>query len=167
GSAGCGVADRVSAAGFSFLVIEAGTGNIQQPKIAEAGQWLLNPGSDTDWQIPIAPQPELNGRSLIFAAGRVVGGTGSINGMGWLRPDVRDLAVMARLLGPRWSIENMFAALNRAERFVTGNSVGRSLDGEITVGRYSPANPLSGALIQGGSEMSVPFPYVDSNSTPR
>jgi hypothetical protein len=51
---------------------------------------------------------------------------------------VRDLAVVARLLGPRWSIEKMYAGLNRAERFVTGNSTGRSLDGEMTVGRYSP-----------------------------
>jgi len=167
GSAGCVLADRLSAAGFSVLVIEAGTGDIQQAKIAEAGQWLLNFGTDTDWQIPTVPQPELNGRSLIISAGRAVGGTGSTNGMGWVRPDVRDLAVIAGLLGSSWSIENMYAALNRVERFVTGNSAGRSLDGKITVGRYSTANPLSGALIQGGGEVSMPFPFVDTNTRRR
>src|SRR5688572_7095315 len=87
GSAGCVLADRLSAAGFSILVIEAGTGNIQQPKIADARQWLQNFGSETDWQIAVTPQPELNGRSLVIPAGRAVGGTGSTNGMGWLRPD--------------------------------------------------------------------------------
>jgi choline dehydrogenase len=167
GSAGCVLADRLSAAGFRILVIEAGTGDTQQPKIADARQWLLNFGSDTDWQIPVALQPALNGQALSLSAGRAVGGSGSTNGMGWLRPDVRDLAVLERLLGRRWSIENMYAALNRAERFVTGNSAGRSLDGEITVGRYSPANPLSEAIIQAAGEVSMPFPFVDTNTTRR
>src|SRR5882724_10221895 len=158
-SAGCVLANRLSAAGFSILVIEAGTGDIQQPKIADARQWLQNFGSDTDWQIPVAPQPGLNGQSLMISAGRAVGGSGSTNGMGWVRPDVRDLAVLARLLGPRWSIENMYAAMRLAERFVTGNSTGRSVDGEMTIGRYSPANPLSEAIIQAASEVSRPFAF--------
>jgi choline dehydrogenase len=165
GSAGCVLADRLSAAGFSVLVMEVGTGNIQQPKLADARQWLLNFGSETDWQIPIPPQPELNGRTLTIAAGRAVGGSGSTNGMGWVRPDVRDLAILARLLGPRWSIENLYAALNRAERFVTGNSTGRSLDGKMTIGRYSPANPLSEAIIDAAGEVGLPF--VDFNASRR
>ncbi len=163
GSAGCVLADRLSAAGFSILVIEAGTGNIQQPKIADALQWLQNFGSETDWQIPVAPQPELNDRSFLISAGRAVGGSGSINGMGWTWPDVRDVAILARLLGPRWSVENMYAAMRRAERFVTGNSTGRSLDGKIAVGRYATANPLSEAVIHAASEVSMPF--VDVNAS--
>jgi choline dehydrogenase len=162
GSAGCVLADRLSAAGFSILVIEAGTGNIQQPKIADAFRWKENFATDTDWQIPVAPQPELNDRSFMIPAGRAVGGTGSTNGLGWVRPDVRDLAILAQRLGQRWSVENMYAAMRRAERFVTGNSSGRSLDGKITVGRYSPAHELSEAMIQAGSEVSMPF--VDSNA---
>jgi len=165
GSAGCVLADRLSAAGFSILVIEAGTGDIQQPKIADALQWAQNLGTDTDWQIPMTPQRELNDRSLVLSAGRAVGGSGSTNGMGWTLPDVRDLAILARLLGPRWSIENMYAAMRLAERFVTGNSAGRSLDGKMTVGRYSPANPLSAAVIQAASEVSMPF--VDLNTRRR
>ena len=163
GSAGCVVIDRLSAAGFSVLAIEAGTGDIEQPKIDQAALWLQNIGSDTDWQIPTPPQPELNGRPLVVSAGRALGGGGSINIMGWIRPDVRDLAILARRLGPKWSTENMYAAIRRAERFVTGNSTGRSLDGKITVGRYSPANPLSGALIQAAGEVSMPA--VDHNAS--
>jgi choline dehydrogenase len=144
-------------------VIEAGTGNIQQPKIADASQWLLNFGSDTDWQIPVPSQLELNGRSFVAAAGRALGGTGSTDGLGWLRPDIRDLAILEERLGPRWAIENMYAAMRRTERFVTGNSTGRSLDGKMTVGRYSPSNPLSEAVIQAASEVSMPF--VDVNAS--
>jgi choline dehydrogenase len=165
GSAGCVLADRLSAAGFSVLVIEAGSADITQPKIADARHWLENFGSDTDWQIPVAPQPALNGQSFTISSGLVAGGSGSTNGMGWLRPDVRDLAVINRLLGPRWSIENLYAGLARAERFVTGNSVGRSLDGKMTVGRYSPANPLSTAIIQAAGEISTPVPSIDLNAS--
>jgi choline dehydrogenase len=163
GSAGCVLADRLSAAGFSVLVIEAGTGNIRQPKIADALQWIQNFGTETDWQIPVPPQAELNDRSFVISAGRALGGSGSTNGMGWTIPDVRDLAILARLLGPGWSIENMYAAMRRAERFVTGNSIGRPLDGKMTVGRYSPANPLSEAVIHAAGELSMPF--VDVNTS--
>jgi choline dehydrogenase len=162
GSAGCVLADRLSAAGFSVLVIEAGTGDIQQPKIAQSSLHIQNVGSETDWQIPVPSQPTLNSRSLVIPAGRALGGGGSINAMGWLLPDVRDLAVLARLLGPRWSTENLYAAIRRAERFVTDNSAGRSQDGKMTVGRYSPANPLSDAVIHAAGEVSIP--YVDSNT---
>jgi hypothetical protein len=40
GSAGCVLADRLSAAGFSILVLEAGTADITQSKITDARHWL-------------------------------------------------------------------------------------------------------------------------------
>ncbi len=165
GAAGCVVADRLSAAGFSVLLLEAGTGDITQPKIADANLFLENLDSDTDWAIPMPNQPGLGGRALEANAGRVLGGGSSINSMFWLRPDERDLAGFHRSMGPKWSVENFYAATRRVERFVTGNSPGRSLDGEITVGRYSPANPLSGASLQGAAEISIPT--VDQNSSRR
>ena len=128
GAAGCVVADRLSAAGFSVLLLEAGTGDIAQPKIADANLFLENLDSDTDWAIPMSSQPGLGGRSLEANAGRVLGGGSSINSMFWLRPDERDLARFHRSMGPKWSVENFYEATRRVERFVTGNSPGRSLD---------------------------------------
>jgi len=59
----------------------------------------------------------------------------------------------------------MYAAMRLAERFVTGNSNRKVCDGEMTIGRYSPANPLSEAIIQAASEVSRPFAFVDANAS--
>jgi choline dehydrogenase len=156
-------AGRVAAAGFSVLLIEAGTGDIRQPKIVEAPLWMQNIGTDTDWQIPAPAQPALNNRQIVIASLRALGGGGSVNAMFWLRPDVRDLSVLTRLLGPRWSTDNLYAAIGLSERFVTGNSSGRPLDGKMTVGRYAPENPISEASIHAARDVNMPF--VDHNAS--
>ncbi|MDP5007741.1 MAG: lycopene cyclase family protein [Glaciimonas sp.] len=42
GSAGCLLADRLSATGATVLLIEAGSSQINQPKIVEVARWMEN-----------------------------------------------------------------------------------------------------------------------------
>lgn len=108
GSAGCVLADRISAAGASVLLIEAGTDQVDQPKIVDGQRWVENLGSDTDWNRSILPQTPLNDRQLYAAAGKVLGGSGSINGMLWLCGDVRDFRRWHQLVGPGWKPSKMY-----------------------------------------------------------
>ncbi|MEQ5842441.1 GMC family oxidoreductase [Paraburkholderia acidicola] len=145
GSAGCLLADRLSATGASVLLIEAGSNLIEQPKISQVADWAQNLGSDTDWARKSVPQPGFANRAETLSAGKVWGGSGSINGMIWQRADPRDYLQWHRLVGDPWRPE----ALNRAYLDVvqpTGHTGGAAA-GRLTIGRYADAHPLTGAFL--------------------
>src|SRR3982074_2433354 len=81
-SAGCVLADRLSAApDNSVLLLEAG-GEARNPLIhVPMGiRWVVgNP--DTDWCFRTESEPGLRGRSQAWPRGKTLGGTSSINGL--------------------------------------------------------------------------------------
>jgi choline dehydrogenase len=163
GSAGCVLAQRLSASGASVLVLEAGTGDVALPKVTDAELWLDNLGSDTDWRHVAIPQAGLGDREIGLPAGRALGGTGSINAMFWLRGDVRDFQHWHDLVGSRWAPLEVLRAFTRIEHFLPGGGWSRGTAGPISVGRYAPDNPLSRACIEGSAELGVlPVDHNDS-----
>lgn len=163
GSAGCILANRISACGASVLLVEAGIDQLDQPKIAIGDNWVDNLGSDTDWAYAMANQTELNNRSLSGNAGKTVGGSGSINAMFWLRGDLRDYLRWYQLVGQNWAPSRILAALNRIENYLPGNDPHRSQQGLINVGRYASANPITDASIAAAVELGLPA--VDHNAS--
>lgn len=163
GSAGCVLADRISAAGASVLLIEAGTDHLDQPKIVDGQRWVENLGSDTDWNYSIHPQTILNDRQLHAAAGKVLGGSGSINGMFWLRGDVRDARKWHQMVGHSWKPSRMYRAFRRVENYMPGGNPCRSNTGVINVGRYASSNPITAASIAGAQQLGLP--PVDHNAS--
>lgn len=145
GSSGCLLADRLSATGASVLLIEAGSSLIEQPKIAQVPEWARNLGSDTDWARESVPQPRLANRVQSLSAGKVWGGSGSINGMIWQRGDPRDHRQLHRLVGDPWHPEE----LNRAYLDIVqpAGQAGGMVAGRLTVGRYADAHPLTPAFL--------------------
>jgi len=105
GTAGCVLANRLSAdPAVSVLMLEAGG--------RDKGIWIHIPvgylfcigNPRTDWCYRIEPDPGLNGRTILYARGRVLGGCTSINAMLYMRGQARDYDEWARLTGdPRWS----------------------------------------------------------------
>ena len=82
GTAGCALANRLSESGaYSVALIEAG-GKDTYPWIHIPMGYLYCIGNPrTDWGFRTAPEKGLNGRSLLYPRGRVLGGCSSINGM--------------------------------------------------------------------------------------
>lgn len=149
GSAGCLLADRLSATGASVLLLEAGSHRIDQPKVREVALWLQNLGSDTDWARTSTPQPQLDQRAQSLAAGRVVGGSGSINAMIWLRGDPRDLQRWQQLVGAPWTVEALHRAyLDMAQP--VGSPAGQGAP-RIRLGRFAGEHPLTAAYLAASS----------------
>jgi choline dehydrogenase len=100
GSSGCVVARRLSEdADVSVLLLEAG-GPDDMPAVMEADQWLLNLGSERDWNFSSQPSPHVNGRSIPMSMGKVLGGGSSINGMMWSRGHQNDWDYIASFSRP-------------------------------------------------------------------
>lgn len=144
GSAGCLLADRLSATGASVLLVEAGSSKIAQPKIDVVASWLQNLASDTDWGRVSSPQPNLADRPQSIPTGKVLGGSGSINAMIWLRGDPRDYQRWSRMVGQEWSP----TALNNAYlKVVQPAGVCAAGANRISIGRYADQHPLTAAFM--------------------
>src|SRR5262245_29700640 len=79
GSSGSVVARRLAEnPDVNVLLLEAG-GNDDIPEVMEADNWPMNIGSERDWNFQGQPNPHVNGRSIPFSMGKVLGGGSSIN----------------------------------------------------------------------------------------
>ena len=133
GSAGCVLARRLSEAGASVLVLEAG-GADTLPQIHEPRDWPALQGSAVDWQYQTIPQGHTLGRTHAWARGKVLGGSGSINAMAHHRghPSVYDC--WARDYGATgWSFRDLLPYFRKQETFAGGASDYHGGDGPIYV----------------------------------
>ena len=108
GTAGCLLANRLSAdPGKRVLLIEAG-GNDDYLWVHIPVGYLYCIGNPrTDWLYATEPDPGLNGRSLRYPRGKVLGGSSSINGMIYMRGQQRDYDSWAQATGDaRWRWDN-------------------------------------------------------------
>ncbi|MCU0760329.1 MAG: GMC family oxidoreductase N-terminal domain-containing protein [Steroidobacteraceae bacterium] len=133
GSAGCVLARRLSEAGASVIVLEAG-GFDALPEIREPRAWPGLQGSAVDWQYKTEAQPQTLGRVHAWARGKVLGGSGSINAMAHHRGHPSVYAAWQRDFGVRgWSFRELLPYFRRLETFALGASAYHGADGPIYV----------------------------------
>jgi len=108
GTAGCLLANRLSAnASKRVLLIEAGRKDDYHWIHIPVGYLHCIGNPRTDWLFHTAPDAGLNGRSLRYPRGKVLGGCSSINGMIYMRGQARDYDQWANITGDaRWSWNN-------------------------------------------------------------
>ncbi len=95
GSAGCVVAGRLAATPgvASVLLVEAGEAAEAHPETLSADGFKYAFAKDAlMWHRMSAPQAQCQGRSLYAGSGRVVGGSGGVNGMVYTRGDRQDFS---------------------------------------------------------------------------
>ena len=108
GTAGCLLANRLSAnASKRVLLIEAGRKDDYHWVHIPVGYLYCIGNPRTDWLYTTAPDAGLNGRSLRYPRGKVLGGCSSINGMIYMRGQARDYDHWAELTGDaNWRWDN-------------------------------------------------------------
>jgi choline dehydrogenase-like flavoprotein len=117
GSAGCVLAARLSEnPAYRVCLIEAGPAADEHPYIripAAVGAAIMS--ERFGWGLATTPQPALNNRVIPLPRGRLVGGSGSINGMAYYRGHRRDYDDWSAAGNTGWAYEDLLPYFLRSE----------------------------------------------------
>jgi choline dehydrogenase len=133
GSAGCVIAARLSEdSGTQVAVIEAGPLAWNEPWIRiPAGFARLYASGKYDWRFHTEPEPGLDGRSIHWPRGKVVGGSGAVNGLVYLRGSPRDYDRWSQSGARGWGYDDVLPYFKRMETWSGTPSEERGTDGPI------------------------------------
>jgi choline dehydrogenase len=134
GSAGCLLANRLSAdPDTRVLLLEAGGKDDYFWIHVPVGYLYTINNPRTDWCYKTEPDPGLNGRSLHYARGRVLGGCSSINAMIYMRGQPRDYDDWAGQGNPGWEWHKVLPLFKASERYCHGADEMHGDQGEVSV----------------------------------
>ncbi|MCL4167885.1 UNVERIFIED_CONTAM: hypothetical protein GTU68_053490, partial [Idotea baltica] len=157
GSAGCVLANRLSAnSANSVILLEAG-GKDTNPWIhVPVGYFKTMHNPKTDWCYKTEPDPGLNNRSLDWPRGKTLGGSSSINGLLYVRGQKEDYDLWAQHGNRGWSYEDVLPLFKRSESHEGGASDIHGADGGLSVSLIRAKSEIAEAFIDAAVEMGVP-----------
>ena len=131
GSAGCLLANRLSAdPDKRVLILEAG-GNDNWIWFHIPVGYLFAIGNPrSDWCFKTEPEPGLNGRSLNYPRGKVIGGSSAINAMVYMRGQAADYDHWRQLGLNGWGWDDVLPFFKRHENHFMGESAAHAVGGE-------------------------------------
>ena len=159
GSAGCVLANRLSAdPQNSVLLLEAG-GPDKHPFIHIPGGYIELNDQPFDWAFHTEPQTKILNRRIKLPRGKTLGGSSSTNAMAYVRGNKRDYDEWASLGNQGWSYEEVLPYFIRSEQNAQLSEMDQGFhgkDGELYVSDPYFTTPIGHAFIEAGAQIGIP-----------
>jgi choline dehydrogenase len=157
GTAGCVLANRLSAdPDVSVLLLEAGGKDDWVWIHIPVGYLFCIGNPRTDWCYRTEAEPGLNGRSILYARGKVLGGCSSINAMVYMRGQARDYDEWEALGNPGWGWNDVLPVFRRSEDYYLGADAAHGAGGEWRVERQRLSWEILDAFREAMAEAGIP-----------
>jgi choline dehydrogenase len=158
GAAGCLLANRLSAdPRRRVLLIEAGQ---REPPVASRmpAMWITLINTEVDWGYHTVPQRHCFGRRLVWPRGRMVGGSGAINALIYMRGSPSDYDRWAAKGATGWGWQDVLPWFRKTERNTRlGGSALHGADGDMPVNDVPEHDPAEHLWVKAAMEAGLPL----------
>jgi choline dehydrogenase-like flavoprotein len=158
GSAGCVLANRLSASGkWQVLLLEAGPADRNPFIHIPAGIIPVIRSDKLNWKFWTTPQRNCGGRPMFWPRGRTLGGSSAINAMCYIRGHAWDYDHWASLGNEGWAYQDVLPYFRRGENFealdrVPGAREFHGSGGPLNVAEHRYVNPLMDAFVEAAQQ---------------
>ena len=157
GTAGCVLANRLSAnQDHQVLLVEAGKKDDYFWIDIPVGYLYTIGNPKTDWCYKTDPDPGLNGRSIGYARGKVLGGCSSINAMIYMRGQKVDYDYWQSLGNRGWGWEDVLPIFKMSEDYQHGQDEFHGTGGELRVEERRVNWEILDAWRDAAAEIGIP-----------
>jgi len=157
GSAGCVLANRLSANGEnSVLILEAGH-NDKSMNIQIPAQFPKLYKTKFDYDYVTVPQKTMKNRELYLPRGKTLGGCSSINAMIYIRGSRHDYNEWSALGNEGWSYDEVLPYFKKGENQEIINDEYHGQGGPLNITNRTYTNPLSDVFIEASQELGYKF----------
>ncbi len=158
GSAGCVLANRLSADPRNkVILLEAGGRDLNPWIHIPVGYFKTIHNPAVDWCYKTEPDPGLNGRSIEWPRGKVLGGSSSLNGLLYVRGQSQDYDRWRQMGNVGWGWDDVLPLFKRSENNERGADPFHGNQGPLSVSNMRIQRPITDAWVAAAQAAGYPF----------